>query len=141
MKTTFQQRNGHIGYIKMMSSNKDLSFWNDPTSSFRMFQFELFQGCFFRCYTLPETNKSPLKIGHPKRKLVFRCETVSFREGNWNLVSQDSVLSKAFFRHQWPRVAKVEILKKPHVEDARHKRLFGNRGDTLKPVFFPCFCF
>ena len=37
------------------------------------------------CHTLPETNSSPLKIGHPKRKLVFqpsifRCY-VSFREG------------------------------------------------------------
>ena len=36
--------------------------------------------------TLPETNSLPLKIGHPKRKLVFqpsifRCY-VSFREGN-----------------------------------------------------------
>ena len=38
--------------------------------------------------TLPETNSSPLKIGHPKRKLVFqppifRCD-VSFRECNDN---------------------------------------------------------
>ena len=37
-------------------------------------------------FTLPETNSSPLKIGHPKRKLVFqtsifRCY-VSFREGS-----------------------------------------------------------
>ncbi len=37
-------------------------------------------------FTLPETNSSPLKIGHPKRKVVFqpsifRCY-VSFREGN-----------------------------------------------------------
>ena len=37
-------------------------------------------------FTPPETNSSPLKIGHPKRKLVFqpsifRCY-VSFREGN-----------------------------------------------------------
>ena len=36
--------------------------------------------------TLPKTNSSPLKIGHPKRKfifqpLIFRCENVSFREG------------------------------------------------------------
>ncbi len=36
--------------------------------------------------TLPKTNSSPLKIGHPKRKLgfqpsIFRCH-VSFREGN-----------------------------------------------------------
>ena len=36
--------------------------------------------------TLPETNSSPLKIGHPQRKLVFqpsifRGEDVSFREG------------------------------------------------------------
>ena len=36
--------------------------------------------------TLPETNTLHLKIGHPKRKLVFqpsifRCENVSFREG------------------------------------------------------------
>ena len=35
--------------------------------------------------TLLETNSSHLKIGHPKRKLVFqpsifRCENVSFRE-------------------------------------------------------------
>ena len=39
-----------------------------------------------RSHTLPETNGSPLKIGHPKRKLVFqpsisRCY-VSFRECN-----------------------------------------------------------
>ena len=39
--------------------------------------------------TLPETNSSPLKIGHPKRKLVFqppifRCD-VSFRECNDNV--------------------------------------------------------
>ena len=39
----------------------------------------------FRNGTLPKTNSSPLKIGHPKRKLVFqpsifRCH-VSFREG------------------------------------------------------------
>ena len=37
-------------------------------------------------HTLPETNSLPMKIGHPKRKLVFqpsifRCENVSFREG------------------------------------------------------------
>ena len=37
--------------------------------------------------TLPETNGLPLKIGHPKRKLVFqssifRCY-VSFREGKY----------------------------------------------------------
>ena len=36
--------------------------------------------------TLPETNSSPLKIGHPKRKLVFQPSIsrgyVSFREGN-----------------------------------------------------------
>ena len=39
--------------------------------------------------TLPETNGLPLKIGHPKRKLVFqpsifRGENVSFREGTIN---------------------------------------------------------
>ena len=39
----------------------------------------------YKQVTLPETNSSPLKIGHPKRKLVFqpsifRCY-VSFREG------------------------------------------------------------
>ena len=36
-------------------------------------------------FTLPETNSSPLKIGHPKRKLVFQPSIfrghVSFREG------------------------------------------------------------
>ena len=36
-------------------------------------------------YTLPETNSSHLKIGHPKRKLVFQPSIfkgyVSFREG------------------------------------------------------------
>ena len=37
--------------------------------------------------TLPKINSSHLQIGHPKRKLVFkpsifRCENVSFREGN-----------------------------------------------------------
>ena len=37
--------------------------------------------------TLPETNSSHLKIGHPKTKVVFqpsifRCY-LSFREGNW----------------------------------------------------------
>ncbi len=41
---------------------------------------------YFTSVTLPETNSSPLKIGHPKRKLVlkpsiFRFENVSFREG------------------------------------------------------------
>ena len=41
--------------------------------------------------TLPETNSSPLKIDHPKRKLVFQPSIfrgyVSFREGNrfWNM--------------------------------------------------------
>ncbi len=37
--------------------------------------------------TLPETNSSPLKIGHPKRKPVFQPSIfrgyASFREGNW----------------------------------------------------------
>ena len=37
--------------------------------------------------TLPETNSSPLKIGHPKRKLVFQPQIfkryVGFRECNW----------------------------------------------------------
>ena len=39
-------------------------------------------------YTLPEANSSHLKIGHPKRKRIvfqpsiFRCENVSFRQGN-----------------------------------------------------------
>ena len=39
-------------------------------------------------YALRETNSSPLKIGHPKRNLVFQliffqvlCYYVSFREG------------------------------------------------------------
>ena len=41
--------------------------------------------------TLPETNSSPLKIGHPKKEtsiptfqpsIVLRCENVSFREGS-----------------------------------------------------------
>ena len=40
---------------------------------------------FFRRSTLPETNSSPLKIGHLKRKLVFQPSIfrgyVSFREG------------------------------------------------------------
>ena len=40
-----------------------------------------------RIITLPKINSSHLKIGHSKRKLVFkpsifRCENVSFREGN-----------------------------------------------------------
>jgi len=40
----------------------------------------------------PETNKSPLKIGHPKRKLIFqpsifRCPNVSFREGKCHKVA------------------------------------------------------
>ena len=38
--------------------------------------------------TLPETNSSPLKTGHPKRKCHlsttnFQLRTVSFREGKW----------------------------------------------------------
>ncbi len=36
-----------------------------------------------KIFTLPETNRSPLKIGHPKRKLVLKPlkNYVSFREG------------------------------------------------------------
>jgi len=30
--------------------------------------------------TLPETNSSPLKMGHPKRKFIFQ-PLMSFREG------------------------------------------------------------
>ena len=40
--------------------------------------------------TLPETNSSPLKIGHPNRKLVFQPSIfrgyVSFREGSSDLL-------------------------------------------------------
>ena len=39
--------------------------------------------------TLPETNSSPLKMGHPKRKLVFQPsifrDYVSFREGRMEI--------------------------------------------------------
>ena len=43
--------------------------------------------CFNDIMTLPETNSSHLKIGFPKRKLIFQpsifsCENVSFVEGN-----------------------------------------------------------
>ena len=46
-------------------------------------------------YTLPKTNSSPLKIGHPKRKIVFqpsifRCELLVsgrvFLVGRWNFL-------------------------------------------------------
>ena len=37
--------------------------------------------------TLPETNSSPLKIGHPKRKFHLPCKNLRFREANdpWKL--------------------------------------------------------
>ena len=57
--------------------------------------------CNFFVATLPKTNSSPLKIGHPKRKLVFqpsifRCH-VSFREGSYY---GDAL----FFYPQWTRL-------------------------------------
>ena len=54
-----------------------------------------------RICTLPETHSSPLKIGHPKRKLVFQPSIfrgyVSFREGNLlqNLDPKSGFLLKA----------------------------------------------
>ena len=52
--------------------------------------------------TLPETNSSPLKIGHPKRKLVFQPSIfgsyVSFREGRVDFFHQKKqMLRRATF--------------------------------------------
>ena len=58
-------------------------FWQASTCI-----YSSFRGC-----TLPETNSSPLKIFHPKRRLVFqpsifRCElAASFREGKYHDIS------------------------------------------------------
>ena len=55
-----------------------------------------------KIHTFPETNSLPLKIGHPKRKLVFQPSTFrcydSFREGNvvfWGPSRQRSSLTAA----------------------------------------------
>ena len=58
-----------------VAMNKKRQHWSERVCKSRI-----------KTHTLPETNSSPLKIGHPKRKLVFqpsifRCENVSFREG------------------------------------------------------------
>ena len=61
--------------------------------------------------TLPETNGSPLKIGFPKRKVVFqpsifRCY-VSFREGRWFLF----FCSDVEFRKRWSFQTNIYIYR------------------------------
>ena len=82
-------------------------------------------------YTLPETNSSPLKIGHPNRKVVFqpsifRGENVSFRECMWMLGSfQIGNLD--------PRVT-AHGEKNPQVGQVGYFSI----GILLKPTFSAC---
>ena len=67
--------------------------WPNPVVFFRVRGWEKMESCHLRKIHLPETNSSPLKIGHLKRKQIvfqpsiFRCKlAVSFKEGtspNW----------------------------------------------------------
>ncbi len=89
-------------------------FWKHPykksCTTSRVFEQNL-------ANTLPKTNSSPLKIGHPKRKLVFqpsifRCENVSFREGSG--VRYPSHLVKRFWKKwslsEYSHISKLKLV-------------------------------
>ena len=75
----------------------------------------------YKIYTLPETNSSPLKIGHPKRKFVFqpsifRCELlVSWRvidflqnkDHNFMWLSRSPNLHPFQYRSNWIILSRI----------------------------------
>ena len=67
--------------------------WGGSSKKYANYQIDI---------TLPESNSSPLKIGHPKRKLVFQPSIfgsyVSFREGRVDFFHQKKqMLRRATF--------------------------------------------
>ena len=98
-------------------------------------------------FTLPETNSSPLKIGHPKRKVafqpfIFRGENASFREcsmdrfhfgQNSNLGSQPKAQGSqpkagASWKKNPPKMNECPLKKGPSQKDISSSSHYFLRG-------------
>ena len=108
--------------IRFINKKNITSFWNG------------------KIITLPETNSSPLKIGHYKRKFIFqpsifRCKlAVSFREGT----CLGSLLSKHFFKGQ----AGLSVFPHTHTHTHTHIEVrVPFYPGNMKDFMFFCCCF